>query len=102
MKFINIPKTTKSLALIIDDPDAPNGTVDHLLAYNIPVETDFLDKNSNLAEFSLLKNYYNTFGYNGPCPTDGQTHRYFFKLYAQFFKFTHHLQLKQLNFNVYL
>jgi Raf kinase inhibitor-like YbhB/YbcL family protein len=82
MKFINIPKTTKSLALIIDDPDAPHGTVDHLLAYNIPVETDFLDKNSDLTEFSLLKNYYDKLGYNGPCPPEGQTHRYFFKLYA--------------------
>lgn len=82
MKFVNIPKTTKSLALIIDDPDAPNGTVDHLLAYNIPVETLFLDKNSDLTEFSLLQNYYNQFGYNGPCPPEGQTHRYFFKLYA--------------------
>jgi Raf kinase inhibitor-like YbhB/YbcL family protein len=82
IKFMNVPKTAKSLALIIDDPDAPHGTVDHLLAYNIPVETDFLDKNSDLTEFSLLKNYYDKLGYNGPCPPEGQTHRYFFKLYA--------------------
>jgi Raf kinase inhibitor-like YbhB/YbcL family protein len=82
IKFINVPKTCKSQALIIDDPDAPHGTVDHLLAYNIPVETDFLDKNSDLTEFSLLKNYYDKLGYNGPCPPEGQTHRYFFKLYA--------------------
>jgi Raf kinase inhibitor-like YbhB/YbcL family protein len=82
MKFINVPKTTKSLALIIDDPDAPQGTVDHLLAYNIPVETDFIDKNSDLTAFGLLKNYYDKLGYIGPCPPKGQTHRYFFKLYA--------------------
>ena len=82
MKFINVPKTAKSLALIIDDPDAPHGTVDHLLAYNIPVETDFLDKNSDLTEFNILQNYYDKLGYNGPCPPEGQTHRYFFKLYA--------------------
>ena len=68
--------------MIIDDPDAPHGTVDHLLAYNIPLGTDFLDKNSDLTEFNLLKNYYDKLSYNGPCPPEGQTHRYFFKLYA--------------------
>ena len=50
IKFLNVPKTTKSLALIIDDPDAPHGTVDHLLAYNIPIDTDFLDKNPIVSE----------------------------------------------------
>ena len=82
IKFLNVPKTTKSLALIIDDPDAPHGTVDHLLAYNIPEEINYLEKDSDLSQFNLLKNYYEKLGYDGPCPPEGQTHRYFFKLYA--------------------
>jgi len=82
IKFLNIPENTQKLALIIDDPDAPKVTVNHFLAYNIPVEVDFLDKNSDFNKFKLLKNSYQNLGYNGPCPPIGETHRYFFKLYA--------------------
>ncbi|MFA5087533.1 MAG: YbhB/YbcL family Raf kinase inhibitor-like protein [Candidatus Omnitrophota bacterium] len=73
-----IPAGTKSLALIVDDPDASNGTWVHWIVYNIP-PTDSIEENSIPG-----REGWNDFGkksYGGPCPPDG-THRYFFKLYA--------------------
>ena len=73
-----IPAGTKSLALIVDDPDAPMGTWVHWVIFNIPVV-------SRIDEDSIPgKQGINDFGrkdYGGPCPPSG-THRYFFKLYA--------------------
>ena len=74
----DIPAGTKSLALIVDDPDAPGGTWVHWVVYNIPV-IEQIDEGSIPGEQGL-----NDFGkkdYGGPCPPSG-THRYFFKLYA--------------------
>ncbi len=74
----NIPSGAKSLALIVDDPDAPKGTWIHWVVYDIPLV-------SQIKENSIPgKEGINDFGrksYGGPCPPSG-THRYFFKLYA--------------------
>lgn len=73
-----VPDGTKSLALIIDDPDAPMKTWVHWVVFNIPVQNK-IDENSIPG-----KQGYNDFGkndYGGPCPPSG-THRYFHKLYA--------------------
>ncbi len=75
----NIPEGAKSLALIVDDPDAPMGTFDHWLAWNIaPV--------GSIAEHSVPGvqglNGRGQSGYTGPCPPDEKPHRYFFKVYA--------------------
>ena len=74
----DIPENTKSLALIVDDPDAPMGTWVHWVVYDIPVI-------SRIEEDSIPgKQGRNDFGkrdYGGPCPPSG-THRYFFKIYA--------------------
>jgi Raf kinase inhibitor-like YbhB/YbcL family protein len=74
----NIPANTKSLALIVDDPDAPMGTWVHWIVYDIPVI-------SRIEEDSIPgKQGINTArgkNYHGPCPPSG-THRYFFKIYA--------------------
>lgn len=73
-----LPDGAKSLALIVDDPDAPMGTWVHWVVYDIPVA-------SKIKENSIPgKQGINNFGrrdYGGPCPPSG-THRYFFKLYA--------------------
>ena len=73
-----IPDGTKSLALIVDDPDAPMGTWVHWVVYDIPVI-------SRIEENTIPgKQGMNNFGrkdYGGPCPPSG-THRYFFKIYA--------------------
>jgi Raf kinase inhibitor-like YbhB/YbcL family protein len=74
----DIPAGTKSLALIVDDPDAPGGTWVHWVVYNIPV-IEQIDEGSSPGEQGM-----NDFGkkdYGGPSPPSG-THRYFFKLYA--------------------
>ncbi len=73
-----IPEGTKSLALIIDDPDAPMGTWVHWVVFNIPVTYE-------IGENTIPGTQgYNDFGkndYGGPCPPEG-THRYFHKIYA--------------------
>jgi Raf kinase inhibitor-like YbhB/YbcL family protein len=73
-----IPNGTKSLALIIDDPDAPNGTFDHWIMWNIPV-TAIIEQNS--APGVQGKNGKGENKYTGPCPPSG-THHYNFKVYA--------------------
>ncbi|CAG1012790.1 hypothetical protein ANAEL_04508 [Anaerolineales bacterium] len=80
------PTGTQSLALIMDDPDAPMGTWVHWVAYNIPASTRELEEAMpTLPELSNgIKQGYTSArstGYHGPCPPSG-THRYFFKLYA--------------------
>lgn len=76
-----IPAGTRSLALIMDDPDAPVGTWVHWVAWNIPAQTNAIPENGLPAGASQGRNSWNRNGYGGPCPPSG-THRYFFKLYA--------------------
>ena len=86
LKWESLPEQTKSLAVIMDDPDAPMGTFVHWVMFNIPADTSGLDENvpgdSQLPNGSLqgMSSFGKT-GYGGPCPPSG-THRYFFKLYA--------------------
>jgi Raf kinase inhibitor-like YbhB/YbcL family protein len=78
LQIENLPGNTRSLALIIDDPDAPNGTWTHWLVWNINVT-------GKIAENSIPgtegKNDFGKLHYGGPCPPGG-THRYFFRVYA--------------------
>jgi Raf kinase inhibitor-like YbhB/YbcL family protein len=81
------PAGTKSIALIVDDPDAPVGTWNHWLLYNLPPSAHSLPENqphtAELANGALHgKNDFGKIGYNGPCPPPGKPHRYFFRLYA--------------------
>ncbi len=73
-----LPKGTASLVLIVDDPDAPMGTWDHWVVWNIPpvqeIEEDSVPGVEGLNDFRKHS-------YGGPCPPSG-THRYFFKVYA--------------------
>ena len=80
LSFSNIPKNAKSLALIVDDPDAPMGTWVHWLVWNIPINKTFIEENESL-KFPQGLNDFGELGYGGPCPPSG-THRYYFKLYA--------------------
>ena len=78
LDIYDIPPTAKSLALIMDDPDAPIRAWVHWLAWNIPV-------GSHIKENTLLKeqgiNDFRENKYGGPCPPYG-IHRYYFKVYA--------------------
>jgi Raf kinase inhibitor-like YbhB/YbcL family protein len=81
------PPATKSLALILDDPDAPGGTFTHWLMWNIPAGAHELPenvpRNAELADGARQgRNDFGKAGYGGPCPPAGKPHRYFFRLYA--------------------
>ncbi len=77
------PEGTKSFALIMDDPDAPMGTWDHWLLFNLPADTPSLPEGiSDLPVGTRVgQNSWGRNDYGGPCPPDRE-HRYFFKLYA--------------------
>jgi len=80
LTFSDIPENTKSLALIVDDPDAPMGTWVHWLVWNILPNTTGFSKNE-IIKFPQGRNDFGKLDYGGPCPPSGK-HRYFFKLYA--------------------
>ena len=86
LNWSNLPPETKSIAIIVDDPDAPVGTWVHWVIYNISPDTSSLEE-AVPAEKILPngayqgKNDWGRIGYGGPCPPGG-THRYFFKIYA--------------------
>jgi Raf kinase inhibitor-like YbhB/YbcL family protein len=76
------PAGTQSLVLIMDDPDAPAGTWDHWLLFNLPAGSRSLAERAGTPAGSVAgENSWGRTGYGGPCPPRG-THRYFFKLYA--------------------
>lgn len=90
LSWIGAPADTKSFALIVDDPDAPDPAAPkmtwvHWVLYSIPPQVASLEE--GVAEKALpagtmsgLNDWKRT-GYGGPCPPIGR-HRYFFKLYA--------------------
>jgi len=78
LNISGVPEATKSLVLIVDDPDAPMGTWDHWIVWNIP-PTNKIEENTVPGVEGL--NDSRKHSYSGPCPPSG-THRYFFKVYA--------------------
>ncbi len=78
LKVKDIPQGAQTLVLIVDDPDAPMGTWDHWIVWNIPPTGTI--KESSVPGIEGL-NDFNKHSYGGPCPPSG-THRYFFKVYA--------------------
>ncbi len=77
----NVPANSRSLALIVDDPDAPRGTWVHWVLWNIGPGTTEIPSKSVPGGALQGTNDFGKQGYGGPCPPSG-THRYFFKLYA--------------------
>jgi Raf kinase inhibitor-like YbhB/YbcL family protein len=77
----NVPSGTKSLALIVDDPDAPAGTWVHWVVWNIDPNTSEIKEDTIPKGAEQGMNDFRKHDYGGPCPPSG-THRYFFKLYA--------------------
>lgn len=81
LHFDQVPAEAKSLALIVDDPDAPGGTFVHCLIWNIDPKTTDIGENSVPPNAVQGKNGFGKSGYGGPCPPSG-THRYYFRVYA--------------------
>jgi Raf kinase inhibitor-like YbhB/YbcL family protein len=77
----NIPPGAKSLALIVDDPDAPRVTWVHWVVWNVDPGTREIKERSIPSGATQGMNDFGNRDYGGPCPPSG-THRYFFKLYA--------------------
>ena len=86
IEWSGVPANAQSLAVIVDDPDAPSGDWAHWLVYDLPPDLTqlpagispeeklFVSGSQGLTDFRKL-------GYQGPCPPGGE-HRYFFKVYA--------------------
>jgi Raf kinase inhibitor-like YbhB/YbcL family protein len=90
LAIAGVPNGTKSLALVVDDPDAPDPKAPkrvwvHWVVYNLSPATEALAENASSAGLPAgavdgLNDWKQT-GYRGPCPPIGR-HRYFHKLYA--------------------
>jgi Raf kinase inhibitor-like YbhB/YbcL family protein len=81
LEFRDVPEDTKSLLLIVDDPDAPMKTWVHWTIWNIDAKTTQVLQNSCPKGAVEGITSFGRTGYGGPCPPSG-THRYFFKLFA--------------------
>lgn len=90
LAWSGVPSNAKSIAMIVDDPDAPDPAKPqrvyvHWVVYNIPIATNSLPENASkkgMPKGAVQgKNDWGKAEYGGPCPPIGR-HRYFFKLYA--------------------
>jgi Raf kinase inhibitor-like YbhB/YbcL family protein len=77
----NCPAEAQSIALIVDDPDAPVGIWVHWVVWNIDPTTKEIAENAVPPGAVEGTNDFRRHAYGGPCPPSG-THRYFFKIYA--------------------
>lgn len=80
LQLSNVPSEAKSLVLVMDDPDAPGGTWDHWVIFNIPPGTTAIPAGEEPPGVHGTGTTNNT-NYHGPCPPDTE-HRYFFKFMA--------------------
>jgi len=81
LKIEDVPEGTKTLALIVDDPDAPMGVWSHWVLFNIDPSVQFIEENSYPEGAIQGLNDFKKHSYGGPCPPSG-AHRYYFRLYA--------------------
>jgi Raf kinase inhibitor-like YbhB/YbcL family protein len=80
LRIAEIPSDAKTLALVVDDPDAPSGLFTHWIVWNISPQTNAIAEGS-APQGVQGTNDFGKSGYGGPCPPSG-THRYYFKIFA--------------------
>ena len=81
LRWSNLPEGTRSLALVVDDPDAPGGVFTHWVAWGLDPGAEGLGEAQSVSREG--RNGFGTTGYRGPCPPPGHgRHRYVFRLYA--------------------
>ncbi len=78
--FKNVPAKTRSLALTVSDPDAPEGIWSHWVVYNISPNTQEIIENTNPGTEGLSD--FGKYTYAGPCPADEKPHHYIFRAFA--------------------
>ena len=87
LRWSDVPGGTRSIAILVDDPDAPAGIFRHWSVYNIPSGTRSLPA----AQANTVKlkdstrqaiNDFDDVGYSGPCPPEDEEHEYVFFIYA--------------------
>lgn len=79
LTLTDVPTDARTLVLVMEDPDAPGGTWDHWIAYDIPLVSEIIEDVGDLG--IPAANSWGEPGYGGPCPPNG-THRYFFTIFA--------------------
>jgi Raf kinase inhibitor-like YbhB/YbcL family protein len=83
LKWQGTPEGTKGLVLVVEDHDAPVGTVSHWVVYDIPPDSDGLLEGLNAGQVPQATNDMGHAGYDGPKPPKGHgPHRYHFRLAA--------------------
>lgn len=85
--WLGVPDETESLALIFEDIDSVEGVWSHWVVFDVPPGVNTLPEavppSKSLAQGGAQgRNDFDNFGYGGPCPSDGKTHRYVVRLYA--------------------
>jgi Raf kinase inhibitor-like YbhB/YbcL family protein len=80
LQIADVPPGAKTLAMIVDDPDAPSGLFTHWTVWNIPAQIGTIGEGS-VPKGVQGTNDFGKSGYGGPCPPSG-THRYYFKVFA--------------------
>ncbi len=81
LEFSEVSEQCQSIALIVDDPDAPGGTWVHWLVWNINPSSSYIEEDSVPEGSTQGVNSFGKNDYGGPCPPSG-THHYHFKAYA--------------------
>jgi Raf kinase inhibitor-like YbhB/YbcL family protein len=81
LAIYDVPPEAKSLAIIVEDPDAPRGTFTHWVVWGMDPGTRELPEDKVPSRARQIENDFGMAEYDGPCPPSG-THRYFFRVYA--------------------
>jgi Raf kinase inhibitor-like YbhB/YbcL family protein len=80
LQIADVPSGAKSLALVVDDPDAPSGLFTHWTVWNISPQTGSIGEASTPKGVHATNDFGKS-GYGGPCPPSG-THHYYFRIFA--------------------
>lgn len=80
LRIDNIPEKAGSLVIMMEDPDAPDGTFTHWMVWDAPPHPN-IEENSK-PDGTVGRNDFGKNSYKGPCPPSGEEHRYFYKVYT--------------------
>jgi Raf kinase inhibitor-like YbhB/YbcL family protein len=82
LEWSSVPSGTAEVALVVDDPDAPNGTYVHWIVTGVDPGTAGVDEGALPSGGVVADNSAGHARYDGPCPPHGAPHRYRFTVYA--------------------